>query len=283
LASQEKYLMLRSAVDLLEYTIKASDGVIGHIKDLYFDDKAWVIRYLVVDTGSWLSSRKVLISPIALGRPDRQAKELPASISKAQVKDSPNIDTEKPVSRQHELQYFAYYGYPYYWDGAGLWGEGSYPGPSLSGFGYSSADAERRAKQAGYARAGADKQDGDDPHLRSCKVVRGYHIQASDGDIGHVESLIVDEETWAIRYLIVEASNWWIGHKVLIAPPWIGEVSWEKSTVSVNLTRDAIRHSPPYDPGMLLDREQETGIHAHYGHNGYWVSEAERETDGVGR
>ncbi len=119
--------MLRSMKDLENYTIRATDGTIGHVKDFYFDDEAWVIRYLVVDTGSWLSSRKVLISPIAIGHPDWTEKVLPVSITKEQVKNSPNIDTDKPVSRQHEIRYLGYCGYPFYWGGVGLWGATMYP------------------------------------------------------------------------------------------------------------------------------------------------------------
>src|SRR5664279_428506 len=119
--------MLRSMNDLEDCVIHATDGSIGQVKDLYFDDKAWVIRYLVVDTGSWLSSRNVLISPIAIGHPNWTEKVLPVSITKEQVKNSPSIDTDKPVSRQHEMRYLGYYGYPLYWGGAGLWGGGMYP------------------------------------------------------------------------------------------------------------------------------------------------------------
>jgi len=119
--------MLSSMEDLEHYAIRATDGAIGQVKDFYFDDEAWVIRYLVVDTGTWLSSRKVLISPIAIGEPNWAEKILPVSITKEQVKNSPDIDTDKPVSRQHERRYLGYYGYPYYWGGGGPWGDEIYP------------------------------------------------------------------------------------------------------------------------------------------------------------
>ena len=111
--------MLRSMKDLEDYAIRATDGTIGHVKDFHFDDKAWGIRYLVLDTGTWLSSRKVLISPIAIGHPDWAGKILPVSITKEQVKNSPDIDTDKPVSRHNEIRYRGYYGYPFYWGGPG--------------------------------------------------------------------------------------------------------------------------------------------------------------------
>ena len=271
--------MLRSMKDLHEYAIRATDGVIGHVKDLYFDDVAWVVRYLIVDTGDWLSSRKVLISPIAIRHPDWADKELPVSLTKEQVKNSPDIDTDKPVSRQHELGYLAYYGYPSYWDSAGLWGGGAYPGLMPIGNGglpVSPYAADPAAAEA-YARADEAQHRDDDHHLRSAQAVIGYHIEASDGDIGHVQGFLVDEQTWAIRYLIVNTSNWWLGHQVLIAPQWIKKLSWLEATVLVDLTRQSVKDAPPYDSSVQVERTQETGIHEHYGRSAYWVTEKKSE------
>jgi hypothetical protein len=267
--------MLHSVKDLEGCAIRATDGLIGHVKDLYFDDTAWVIRYLVVDTGTWLSSRKVLISPFAIHQPNWLEKELPVSIAMEKVKNSPDIDTDKPVSRQHEKQYLRYYGYPYYWAGGGLWGEGAYPGAMLTGVGYGGADAEFRHAQMedDRAEAEAERREDHDLHLRSYEAVRGYHIEATDGGIGHVQGLLVDEETWAVRYLIVDTSNWWLGHTVLIAPQWIKDVRWPDSTVVVKLTQQAVRDAPPYDSSVLLDRKQELRIFKHYGYPGYWADE----------
>jgi len=271
--------MLRNMNDLEDYSIRATDGVIGRVKDFYFDDAAWVIRYLVVDTGTWLLSRKVLISPISIGHPDWTEKTLPVSITKEQVKNSPEIDTDKPVSRQHEIRYLGYYGYPFYWGGGGLWGAGAYPNMMMPGYAgvVSTPLGAQTDLEKIYAKAETVRHEHDDLHLRSAKEVIGYHIQAADGDIGHVQGLIVDEETWAIRYLIVDTSNWWLGHKVLIAPQWIQEVSWPDSTVSVDLTRQAVQDAPAYDAAAQLNREQEAGIYKHYGHSGYWEEEMKRE------
>jgi hypothetical protein len=266
--------MLRSMKDLEDYAIRATDGVIGHLKDFYFDDEAWVVRYFIVDTGSWLSSRKVLISPIAIGDPNWADKELPVSITKEQVENSPPIDTDKPVSRQHEMDYLAHYGYPSYWGAAGLQGGSASLGLMVTGYGgipvapYA-ADAK---EQEADARAYEAQHRDDDHHLRSCEAVMGYHIKASDGDIGHVQGLLVDE-SWAIRYMIVNTSNWWLGHQVLIAPQWIKSVSWSEATVSVDLTRQAVKDAPPYDSTAQLDRTQEMGIHEHHGRPGYWKDE----------
>jgi len=273
--------MLRSMKDLEDYAIGATDGTIGHVKDFYFDDEAWVVRYLVVETGDWLLSRKVLISPIAIGHPNWADKVLPVSITKEQVKNSPDIDTEKPVSRQHEIQYLGYYGYPYYWGGAGLWGGGIYPNilaPDYPDFAPTPDTVQSQAEKA-YAQAEVARHQDDDPHLRSCNAVMSYHIQATDGDIGHVQGLLVDDETWAIRYLIVDTSNWWLGHQVLIAPQWIQNVSWPDATVSVSLTQQAVKDAPPFDSATQLDRNHEKSIHEHYGRPGYWTEEMKRVAD----
>ena len=263
--------MLRSLNDLENYAIGATDGSIGHVKDFYFDDDSWVIRYLVVDTGSWLSSRKVLISPVAIRHPDWAARLLPVSLSKAQVKSSPDIDTDKPVSRQHEIDYLGYYGYMPYWGGAGMWGEGLYPYTLQPDFrDFAAQRTEPDGELSAYVRAQQYRHRHDDPHLRSCKAVAGYHVHATDGEIGHVEGLLVDEETWAIRYMIVNTSNWWLGHKVLIAPQWITDVSWAQASVSVDLTRLAVKDSPVYDPSAELDREREIALYDYYGRDNYW-------------
>jgi hypothetical protein len=178
--------MLRTMKDLEGYTIGATDGIIGEVKDFYFDDHVWAIRYLVVDTGESPAPRKVLISPIAIAQ----------------------------------------------------------------------------------------------PNLRSGNAVMRYYVNASDGDVGHVDGLLVDERSWAIRYVVVNTSNWWVGHKVLIATRWIDYVNWAESKIDVNLTRQAIKDSPPYDAATSFTPEREAGIHAHYGRVGYWPRDAkDAETD----
>jgi len=235
--------MLRSMSDLENYAIRATDGTIGHVRDFYFDDETWVIRYLVVETGTWLSSRKVLISPFAIGQPDWIGKVLPVSITKEQVRNSPDIDTDMPISRQHEMGYLGYYGYPYYWGAGGLWGAGANPSMMLPGAGYAGLEAEQDERR--ILEVGSDPHD--DLDLRSCKAVMNYHIDATDGDIGHVHGMLVNEESWAIRYMIVQTNNWWTDHQVLIEPRSILEVSWLDHTVTVDLTRQAVKDAPLYD------------------------------------
>lgn len=265
--------MLRSIQDLEGYSVSATDGDVGHVKDCYFDDEAWVIRYFVVGTGEWLSSRRVLISPLAIGHPTWADKTLPLSITREQVKNSPHVDTDKPVSRQHEVAYFGYYGYPYYWGGTGLWGAASYPGTLLTGAGYDGIDGEYKRRQANAtSREGVHQPT--DQHLRSCNVVSKYRVHASDGDLGHVKGMLVDERTWSIRYMIVNTGNWWLGHSVIISPEWIDKVSWTNEEVSIDLTRQAIKDAPPYDSTVQLNRDHELGIYKHYGRTGYWTENA---------
>ena len=268
--------MLRTMKSMEGYAIGALDGAIGHVKDFYFDDEAWVVRYLVVETGEWLERRKVLISPISIGEPNWTAKIFPVSITQAQVKASPNIDTDKPVSRQHEEGYLRYFDYPYYWGGASLWGGGLYAGALIfENPNYASAAYDAQALVAAQAaQAHAKTHSHDNAHLRSGNAVKHYSVHATDGDIGRVEGLLVDDMTWAIRYLIVSTSKWWGGHEVLIAPEWIDDINWSEGRFVVELSRQAVKDSPPYDAAKPLTRELETGTFKHYGRDGYWPREA---------
>jgi len=270
--------MFRSLSDLEKCSIGATDGEIGRVKDCYFDDKSWVLRYFVVETGAWLANRCVLISPISVSKADWPAKSLPVAITKKQVEDSPSIDSDLPVSRQHEMSYLGYYGYPYYWGGAGLWGAGAFPGLLLSGVGYGGTDSAYRQAQAQGARADAEadaeRHSHEDHHLRSGNAMLRYRIHASDGDLGHVRELLIDEDSWAVRYLIADTSNWWLGHRVLISPQWIQNVSWADEQVDVNLTRAAVKTAPPYLPDQPLDRPLEKAVFSHHQREGYWSEQA---------
>lgn len=270
--------MMRNLKDLENYTIAATDGDIGQIKDFYFEDDSWVVRYLIVESGSWLSSRRVLISPVCVDQPRWSERSLPVSITQEQVKNSPVIDSDQPVTRQNEEQLLGYYGYPAYWGGAGMWGEGLYPYAMVPGYaglgmgmGLERADRQERERDLeAHLRDEQARHRNDDPHLRSCNAVQGYHIHATDGDIGHVAGYLVDDETWAIRYLVIDTSNWWLGHKVLVAPSWINGVHWSDETVSVDMSRAAIRVAPAYDAEMGWGREQELDLYRHYGRAEYW-------------
>jgi sporulation protein YlmC with PRC-barrel domain len=271
--------MLRSMEDLEGYAIGATDGVVGHVKDLYFDDEAWVVRYFVVDTGGWLSDRKVLISLFAVHGPIGSEKVLPVSLTREKVKNSPDIDTDQAISRQHEMEYLGYYGYPLYWGGEGAWGEGFYPGSMVAGWG---GDGARKvangSTDATAALAEKQPERYAESHLRSCQIVRGYHVHASDGQVGHVQDMLVDDETWAIRYFVVNTSNWGLGRKVLVAPEWIDDVHWLDATVSVDLTKEAIKDLPPFVPAEPLPPKKETNIYENCGRPSLQADNLNRKT-----
>jgi hypothetical protein len=259
--------MLRNVTQLKGFAIRARDGEIGTLDHFYFDDETWAIRYLVVNAGDGLGGRRVLVSPIALRQAEWQSKRLDVALTKKQIEDSPPMDTHKPVSRQHEALYLGYYGYPYYWGGPNLWGLASYP---------AGLTVEREAvteTEALQARAGKESADS---HLRSTEEVTGYHIEAEDGPIGHVKDFLVDDETWAIRYLEVDTRNWWPGKKVLVSPQWIDNVSWPDSKVYVDLTRETIKNAPEWLESMTVTREYENRLYDYYDRSPYWAPESEQ-------
>lgn len=221
--------MLYKTKELQGHQLHAKDGEIGHVKDFYFDDRSWVIRYLIADTGSWLTGRLVLISPHAFGPFDREKKILSVHLTRQQIEHSPSIEQHKPVSRQYETDYYRYYGWPAYWEGSAMWGFGGYPvimPPSKE---------EREAQQHHHHR--------DDKHLQSTQAVKGYEIQARDGAIGTVSGFMVDDKSWAIRELVVETGHWYAGKEILIPPAKIDRISYEESKVFVNLTKADIQRT----------------------------------------
>ncbi|MCD2450587.1 PRC-barrel domain-containing protein [Methylicorpusculum oleiharenae] len=251
--------MLNKAQTLKGYKLQTLDGELGTVNEFYFDDHYWTIRYLVADTGNWLTGRKILISPYALAGVNKEEQFIAVDLTKKQIEDSPSLDSDKPVSRQFEEDYYQFYGWPLYWDGPFMWG-------SYSTYPYIVRDPEIWEKPSHD-----DKKW--DPNLRSTHDVSGHNIQAEDGYIGHVEDFIIDDETWTIRYLIIDTKNWWPGKKVLVSPQWIDRVSWSESTVFVNLTREAIRQSPEYTEELLLTRDYENGLHRHYDRQRYWMED----------
>ena len=246
--------MLITAKTLSGYTLRSLDGDIGKVEEFYFDDHHWTVRYLVVNTGNWITGRQVLISPYALTAVNQKEQYIEINLTKRQIEDSPSLSHDKPVSRQFEESYSEYYGMPMYWSGPYLWGPNT--------------NIVHDPKMWGKSIQGEESWD---PHLRSTAAVSGYDIQASDGEIGHVEDFVIDDETWAIRYLVIDTQNWLPGKKVLISPQWIERVSWGLSTVFVNLSRDAIKRAPEYSAEDLVNREYENKIYKHYRRQGYWV------------
>ncbi len=247
--------MLDKARTLNGFTLSCRDGPIGFVREFYFDDRQWTIRYLVPSTDHGLTGRQVLLSPYALHSINRDAKDIAVALTKRQLADSPGLDTYTGMSRQFEEPYYGYLwpqhgGGPYTWD--------CYPGivRDLDQW------RDTRPEEQAWNR-----------HLHSTKDVSGYHVQATDGEIGHVDDFIIDDETWAIRYLVIDTGQWRSGKKVLVAPQWADRVSWTDAVVYMALSRAAIQASPEYTDECTLTRDYETDLHGHYHRPGYWVDE----------
>jgi uncharacterized protein YrrD len=249
--------MLRKASEVEGHAIVASDGPLGTVSDFLFDDASWLVRWLVVETSTWLSRRKVLLPTSALGHLDQRAREFAVRLTMQQVKDSPDVDTDLPVSRQIETNTYVYYGWTPYWGSGGYNIAGTHQGET--GGAPPFLGAERRGESRGEAH-----RDGGDPHLRSTASVTGYHIHASDGEIGHVEDFLIEDGDWSIRYLVVDTKNWWPAKKVLISPRSARLIDWASSLVSLDVDRQRVKDSPAYDASTLVDRAYETSFRGHY-------------------
>ena len=215
---------------IIDNNLGATDGEIGKITSFYFDDDTWTIRYMVVKTGSWLFGRKVLISPDAILKNLWEGQTVAVNLTKEKVSSIPDIDTDKPVSRQQEQELFYHYPWKNYWGGGfyagGIWGT-TYPASSID---------NTIIKEPGNTV----KQPEGDQHLRSTAIVAGH---ATDGDIGHIKDFIVDDQTWKLSFFVVDTHNWFGGKKVLIPVSDIKEVQWDNSKVIVNITMDEVKNS----------------------------------------
>lgn len=230
--------MLHSARNLRGFTVFGVDGEVGSVDDVYFDDERWVVRYLVVDTGSWLTGRKVLLSPLAFRQADWDGKTMLVNLTRDKIRSSPGIDTHMPVSRQQESELFRHYDYPYYWAGPYAWGF------SVSPVLLDPANLDNRER----AETREQVASSEDRHLRSVNEVKGYAIHARDDTLGHVDDFLVDEEDWSIQMVVIDPRDWWPNQDVLVAPERISDVNWEDKSVTVGMTRAEIEQSPVYDP-----------------------------------
>lgn len=241
--------MLRSLNKLRNAVLEAMDGDIGRCNDFLFDEDRWTVRYMVADTGKWLPGRKVLISPISLGTPDWDNNHFPVKLSREQIENSPPLESDLPVSRKYEISWFNYFRWPYYWQGPGAWGAVPNPQPLYE---------QQREKEY-------DSIDPEKTHLRSEKEVRGYEIQAKDGTLGRVDDFLTDDESWAIRYIIVDTRKWLPGRKVLISPEWAQSVDWKEMQLTLDMTKEQVRKSPEYDPDQGIERDYDIILYNYYG------------------
>lgn len=263
--------MLYSLRDLLGMTVRATDGDAGDVHDVYLDAREWRVRYLVVSTGPWLLGRRVLISPEAAGEPEWDDKVLPVDLTRDQVRESPDIDLDRPVSRQQLDELNSYYGWPAYWMGGPVAGQTPAQGYPAAVGPIAARRPEERVPEP-FERTAAEG----DPDLHSAREIIGYGLQAADGGVGSVDDLILDQ-SWTIRYLVVDTGTLLPGRKALIAPPWIRDVVWDDRKVTVDVTAETIRKSPEYDPESPIDRAYERRLHEHYGQTAYWADDLEGE------
>lgn len=241
--------MLKRLKEIIGYRLRASDGEFGKVKDFFFDDHSWTVRYLVVDTGKWLPGQQVLISPVEVQSADWADKLLVVSLTTEQIKNSPGVETDMPISRKIESELASYYGWEPYW--------GTLGGPAMGAL-------------MPVETPSATATMGGDPHLRSVQECVGYHLQAKDGEIGHVDDFVAQTEDFGIRYMIVNTRNWLPGRKVLVSPAWVESFDWPNNLVHMDLTRSDIRNAPHFDPDAPLSREYEQVLHRHYHKAGYW-------------
>jgi hypothetical protein len=260
--------MLRNASRLLGLAVEATDGEVGSVADLLFDDRQWTVRWAVVDTGGWLADRQVLLAPSMLGEPPALDDERHAAVAfrvaltRRQVEGSPDVSSDEPVSRQHEAELFEHYEHEPYWAGGDPLTVGN-PGTSH----WPAGDMSTATQAAEH-----DEHRTGDPHLRSTKDIAGYVVEARDGDIGEVEEFLIDPSAaWAIRYLVVDIGRWLPGRHVLIAPRWLSEIDWQSRSVRVDRCRREIKEAPAYDADAALDRAYEESLHRWYGQPGYWI------------
>jgi hypothetical protein len=246
--------MLSYAKTLKGYSLGGLDGEIGTVKDFLYDDRHWTIRYLVAETGNWLIGRKVLISPYAVSFASHDNKLLSIDLTKAQIEEGPRLESHEPVSRQFEISYHSYFGWPIYWDGPYAWGA----------FPYLLLQAGRKLL------ASMDPVPELDPNLRSTDDTTGIVVHAKDGPIGRVKDFILDEKSWTIRYLLVETGRWWPGRKVLLSPAWVERIDGN-TELSVKQSLASVRSAPEFIEAPLVSREYEALLHQHYRRPGYWL------------
>jgi len=235
---------LRNLKNLSGFALAARDGEIGKLKEVYFDDQVWFVRYLVVHMGGRFLGREVLITPQVIESVDEDARLIVVKLTREQVENSPPVSTELPVSRHYEAEYHRYYGLEPYW-AMGPIGAPAAPRP--------------------IPLPAVPPREAEHPHLRSSDEVCGYHIAARDGDIGKVDDFVIDESDWSIAYVAIDTRRWLPGRTVLISPAWVKAVDWPGRSITVDLDRDAIKSAPEYDPSKVVTAEYEAELFAHYG------------------
>jgi hypothetical protein len=241
--------MLRHQSQINGYAVHATDGLVGTISDVLFDDATWLIRWLVIDTGTWLTGRKVLLPPSALASVNHIGHQFSVKLDRQQVRACPGVDTDLPVSRQHETDIYSYYGWAPYWGAGsymGMVGYGGYLGGSL----IAPPSLALMTREKGIDEV---RQAKDDPALRGMGEVTGYVVHAKDGDVGQVEDFLVEDDDWSIHYLVVAIGSWWQGNKVLVSPLAVLSIQWADRQITLGTDRESIKNSIAYDTSSTID------------------------------
>lgn len=226
---------MNNASLLIGKTIEALDGEVGSVDDLYLDDQAWSVRYLAVDTGKWLPGKKVLVTPEAIVKPWHHQPSIAVKLTMEQIRSSPDVDTAMPISRVAEELLHRHYQWTPYWDSA-IGPIPPVPPPPALTVGEDRVEAGKEAESQVEVR------------LRSANELAGYHVKAGDGDVGHVNDLLLDDDLGRILFVVVEVKGWLFGKKVLVGPSMISEVDWATSTVHVSANRQALKSAQEYNP-----------------------------------
>jgi len=229
--------MQRNIKSLIGFSLEANDGEIGKVDEFYFDDSTWDIRYIILKTGGWLFGRKVLIAPQAVEKIDWDKSNFAVNLTKEKIENSPDIDTDKPVSRQQEISLYGHYDWQRYG------GSGFYAGASAP---FLNTPIIIDETVTGEADSNDDRKE-ENVHLRSTDTVISYHIYATDGEIGHVNDFIINTATWQLLYLVVDTHNFFGGKKVLIPLEEVIEIQWSASKVMVNLTMASIKDADAFN------------------------------------
>jgi hypothetical protein len=246
--------MLIDAGELMDYVLHEEDGELGRCKDFLFDVRDWTVRYVVAETGTWLTGRKVLLPPGKIKDPDFSDRRLPVTLTKEQIKGSPPLHEHEPVSRQYEIMWSDYYGISEYWLEEDKIGMTENPTAVLV--------AEQESASPG------EKQE--ETHIFSIAELTGATIVASDGDIGHLADFLLDLKAWKVRYAIVDTRNWLPAKQVCVSVTCVEWVDPSRKRVGIGLSKEKIRNSPEYNPVEHMTEAYQVVLHDYYGWPKYW-------------
>ncbi|HEX8949328.1 MAG TPA: PRC-barrel domain-containing protein [Dissulfurispiraceae bacterium] len=263
---EDEALRLRGLQSVAGYAVIAKDGEVGAVEEFLFDDREWAIRFIVVRTGDWLPGKKVLLPPSVLEEPDWELPKLHITIERAQLARGPILGAHEPASRMFQIDLYKHFGWAPFWLEEEYFNVPLHPSEVSSGL-------------------SRDQEKADDPHLLSTADTIEYRVEALNGDVGHPEDFVMDEDDWIIYYFAValdrseNVPEEETAKSVLIATEWVQKTAKEAGRVYLELDRDAVLRSPAYDPALPVDREYELELYDHYGRPRYWDQGADTEEE----